>query len=106
MTRHKVGRAYRYQANLSADEARFSAVEKIIAGFFSGSADALAVHLAAQGGPLQSTDGPFAPLARKPEAARVAVPMEALGNSEDVAVAVPTTAVEETHPRTLDETLL
>jgi predicted transcriptional regulator len=50
VTRHKVGRAYLYRANLSADEARLKAVEKIVAGFFSGSTDALAAHLAAQGG--------------------------------------------------------
>jgi predicted transcriptional regulator len=48
VTRRKVGRAFRYQANLSAEEARCSAVEKIIAGFFAGSVDALAVHLSAQ----------------------------------------------------------
>lgn len=48
VTRRKAGRAFRYQANLSAEEARFSAVEKIIAGFFSGSADALALHLSTQ----------------------------------------------------------
>ena len=48
VTRHKVGRAFRYQANLSADEARVKAVEKIVAGFFDGSADALAAHLAAR----------------------------------------------------------
>jgi BlaI family transcriptional regulator, penicillinase repressor len=47
--RRKVGRAFRYQANLSADEARVKAVEKIVAGFFDGSADALAAHLAARG---------------------------------------------------------
>ncbi len=50
VTRRKVGRAYLYRANLSADEARAKAVEKIVAGFFDGSADALAAHLAAQGG--------------------------------------------------------
>jgi hypothetical protein len=50
VTRRKVGRAFRYQANLSADEARVKAVEKIVAGFFKGSADALAAHLAARGG--------------------------------------------------------
>ena len=50
VTRRKVGRAYLYRANLSADEARMKAVEKIVAGFFAGSADALAEHLAAQGG--------------------------------------------------------
>jgi BlaI family penicillinase repressor len=48
VTRRKAGRAFRYQANLSAEEARFSAVEKIIVGFFSGSADALALHLSTQ----------------------------------------------------------
>jgi predicted transcriptional regulator len=46
VTRRRVGRAYRYQANLSADEARVSAIEKIVTGFFHGSAEALAAHLA------------------------------------------------------------
>jgi len=50
VTRHRVGRAYRYQPNLSADEARVSAIEKIVTGFFDGSAEALAAHLAAGGG--------------------------------------------------------
>src|SRR6266700_2199017 len=48
VTRRKVGRAFRYHANLSADEARLKAVEKIVDGFFEGSADALAAHLAAR----------------------------------------------------------
>jgi predicted transcriptional regulator len=50
VTRRRVGRAYRYQPNLSADEARVSAIEKIVTGFFEGSAEALAAHLAAAGG--------------------------------------------------------
>jgi predicted transcriptional regulator len=50
VTRRKVSRAYRYQANLSADEARISAVEKIVTGFFDGSPEALAAHLAAAHG--------------------------------------------------------
>jgi predicted transcriptional regulator len=50
VTRRKVGRAYRYQSRLSADEARFNAIEKIVMGFFGGSAEALAAHLAAAGG--------------------------------------------------------
>src|SRR5882757_4066979 len=50
VTRHRVGRAYRYQPNLSADEARISAIEKIVTGFFDGSAEALAAHLAVAGG--------------------------------------------------------
>ena len=47
VTRRRVGRAYRYQANLTAEEARVSAIEKIVAGFFGGSKEALAAHLAA-----------------------------------------------------------
>lgn len=54
VTRRRVGRAYRYQANLSADEARVSAIEKIVTGFFEGSAEALATHLAASGGRTHS----------------------------------------------------
>jgi predicted transcriptional regulator len=54
VTRRRVGRAYRYQANLSADEARISAIEKIVTGFFDGSAEALAAHLAALGGAANS----------------------------------------------------
>src|ERR1700732_1080796 len=50
VTRRRVGRAYRYQANLSADEARVSAIEKIVTGFFAGSNEALAAHLEAAGG--------------------------------------------------------
>jgi predicted transcriptional regulator len=46
VTRRRVGRAYLYQANLTAEEARISAIEKIVAGFFGGSTEALAAHLA------------------------------------------------------------
>src|ERR1700730_19291801 len=45
VTRRRVGRAYRYQANLSADEARVSAIEKIVTGFFDGSREALPASL-------------------------------------------------------------
>jgi predicted transcriptional regulator len=83
VTRHKVGRAYLYRANLSADEARLKAVEKIVAGFFAGSAEALAEHLASQGEVRRS----FAP-------------------SETVAVDAPSPVVAELSPRQLDETLL
>ena len=49
VARRKVGRAFRYEATLSAEEARLKAVQKIVEGFFHGSADALAAHLSAQG---------------------------------------------------------
>jgi predicted transcriptional regulator len=55
VTRRRVGRAYRYQPNLSANEARVSAVEKIVTGFFDGSPEALAAHLAAARGASRSS---------------------------------------------------
>jgi predicted transcriptional regulator len=83
VTRHKVGRAFLYRANLSADEAKMKAVEKIVAGFFDGSADALAAHLAAQGGTSHPFSGP-----------------------ETVEIDTPRPLVGESKPRSLDETLL
>jgi len=83
VTRRKLGRAYRYRANLSADEARLKAVERIVAGFFDGSADALAAHLAAREGTARSFP-------------------ETVGATIDV----PDTVVAESLPQGLDETLL
>ena len=73
VTRHKVGRAYRYQANLSADEARISAIEKIVTGFFDGSAEALAAHLAAARGASPS----LVRVPAEPEPLRPEAPSEA-----------------------------
>ena len=83
VTRRKVGRAFRYHANLSADEARLKAVEKIVTGFFDGSADALAAHLAARAAAVHAS----------PTAAR-AVTGE------------PDTPDAQSIPRLLDDTLL
>jgi predicted transcriptional regulator len=83
VTRYKAGRAYRYRANLTADEARLKAVEKIVEGFFAGSTDALAAHLAARGGITR----PFS-------------------SAEPAAADVPGTIVGEAQSRNLDETLL
>ena len=46
VTRRKVGRAYLYQPKLTAEQARAHAVAQLVAGFFQGSAEALAEHLA------------------------------------------------------------
>lgn len=89
VARRKVGRAYRYQANLSAEEARVSAIEKIVAGFFDGSAEALAAHLAAAGGATHS----LAPAPARPEQPRRA-PIDGTD-----------TAGKESAIRRLDETL-
>jgi BlaI family penicillinase repressor len=55
VSRQRVGRAYRYEANLSSDEARRNAVGKVVAGFFDGSTEALASHLASHAHPDQSS---------------------------------------------------
>jgi predicted transcriptional regulator len=52
VTRRKVGRAFLYQARLSAEEARLQAVRKIVEGFFDGSPEALAAHLSSLGSQL------------------------------------------------------
>ncbi len=46
VTRRKVGRAYLYRPNLTAEEARAHAVTQVVEGFFEGSSEALARHLA------------------------------------------------------------
>ena len=83
VTRRKVGRAFRYHANLSAEEARLKAVEKIVEGFFDGSPGALAAHLEAQG--ITTGRAPASP---------------------GVSVGVPTTPAPESPQQSLDETLL
>src|SRR5271155_3865036 len=44
--RRKVGRAYIYRPNLSAEEARAHALSQVIANFFAGSKEALLAQLA------------------------------------------------------------
>ncbi len=102
VTRRKVGRAYRYQANLSAEEARVSAIEKIVTGFFDGSAEALAAHLAAVGGRAHS----FASAPARPEPRwREALP-EAPELSPSAPIDGTDAPVEESVTQRLDETLL
>jgi predicted transcriptional regulator len=86
VTRRKVGKAFHYQARLSAEEARLKAVEKIVEGFFDGSQEALAAHLsslASQGGAARES------LTRAP-----------------AAVDAPATPVAESQIQSLDERLL
>jgi BlaI family transcriptional regulator, penicillinase repressor len=49
VTRRKVGRAYLYRPNLTPEEARTHAIEQVVEGFFAGSPEALAEHLAGRG---------------------------------------------------------
>ena len=48
VTRAKVGRAYLYRPNFSADEARAHAVEQLVAHFFEGSREALRAHVSGE----------------------------------------------------------
>ena len=86
VTRRRVGRAYHYQARLSAEEARLKAVEKIVEGFFDGSPAALAAHLSAAG--FQGNA------------------VREFSSISPAAVDVPSTPVAELQTQNLDETLL
>lgn len=46
VARRKVGRTYVYRANLRPTEAQEKAIQQVVAGFFGGSREALAAHLA------------------------------------------------------------
>src|SRR5260221_10083570 len=89
VTRRKVGKAFHYQARLSAEEARLKGVEKIVEGFFDGSREALAAHLPSRASP--SSQG---------GAGREFLP------PAPAAVDAPGTPVAELHTRNLDERLL
>ena len=55
--RHRVGRAWVYRANLTAEEARAHAVAQVVEGFFGGSTAALAAQLSRSAqGPSASRD--------------------------------------------------
>lgn len=45
VTRQRVGRAWRYQANLSRQEAQTHAIAQVVESFFGGSAEELLVHV-------------------------------------------------------------
>ena len=90
VSRRKAGRAFLYQAKLTAEEARLKAVEKIVDGFFDGSREALAAHLS-----------------------RLSVAFPADGGATRAGVTPPTPAVDssaariaESQNQNLDETLL
>lgn len=83
VTRRKVGKAFHYQARLSAEEARLKAVEKIVEGFFDGSPEALAAHLSSLGGAAREFISPT-----------------------PAGVDAPSTPVAESQTQNLDERLL
>jgi predicted transcriptional regulator len=112
VTRRRVGRAYYYQATLSADEARISAIEKIVTGFFDGSPEALAAHLAAAGGASRPGVAESAQLAPPRHDAMFTAnqvhrePSELPELPARISVDTTDTPDEESVTRQLDETLL
>ena len=91
VTRRKVGRAYLYQPNLTAEEARTHAVARVVEGFFEGSAEALADHLA--GGQVS----PARAATRPPATARTPArePAQVVGESGAPAEGFPATRLDE-----------
>jgi predicted transcriptional regulator len=74
VTRTKVGRAYLYRPNFSAEEARAHAVGQLVDHFFDGSRDALRAHLSGEPVPvtpaLRAPGTPAAPRPTRPRARR------------------------------------
>jgi predicted transcriptional regulator len=73
VTRQRVGRAWRYQANLSRQEARTHAIAQVVESFFGGSAEELLEHVSNIAG---SSGGSLAP-GETPEPHRSAMPVPA-----------------------------
>jgi len=91
--RRKVGKAYVYRPNLTAEQARARAVENLVENYFHGSRDALETYL---GG------GPFVPR-------RAAVPRERVLEPRDRAAAPqrePAVPTESAAGPPMDDTLL
>ena len=78
VTRRKVGRAYLYRPSLTAEEARGHAVARLVEGFFDGSLEALAAHLAGNSQvsvrPRAPEPRPAEPVAEQPRAPDVEEP--------------------------------
>lgn len=94
VTRRKSGRAYLYRANLRPADAQESAVEQVVAGFFGGSREALAAHLAGESISEVEPRRPVTAVVEK----RAAV--------SKVAIAKEETAVRVADSQELDRTLL
>lgn len=67
VTRQRIGRAWRYQANLSQQEARTHAIAQVVESFFGGSARDLLEHLSGIAAPTERhKEGPRELLASEP----------------------------------------
>ena len=104
--RQKVGRAYRYRPNLSAEDARAHALAQVVENFFGGSVEALRAQLA---GGLAPSSSPSVSTASSPRAraaaASAAAPAAAAPPARPAAASQPSA---EPAPETerIDDTLL
>jgi len=86
--RRKNGRAWMYSPNVSEQEARSRAIAQLVDGFFDGSAEALAAHLASCGNvrdaaPARPTLVPRAPRSRRRVEPLPAKPVEKVSSDLD-----------------------
>jgi predicted transcriptional regulator len=99
VARQKAGRAYLYRPNLTAEQARAHAIERIVAGFFEGSTQALVAQLA--GAPVAKSAAPLGVVL--PAAPRAARPADTPRKS---VAAPPASAPESSAEPALDAALL
>jgi BlaI family transcriptional regulator, penicillinase repressor len=86
--RRKVGRAYFYRANLSAEEARAQALRQVVENFFGGSIEALLAQLTSNV-PVPGADSAAAPAPRARAAAASASAGSSQPSASALAAAVP-----------------
>lgn len=101
--RRKVGRAYMYRPNLTAEEARSQALVQVIDNFFSGSKEDLLAHLSG----TPATSSPAAPRAFAAAAAAAASrAMSPSGVGNAVSSGGDTQSAESESAERIDDTLL
>ena len=108
VTRRKSGRAWLYRPNLSAEEARSRAVDRLVEGFFDGSTGALAAHLSgSEAAPGVRSAEPVRPFRPRGTAENMAATYRGQPSQPAKEVAAPTEERAIVIPPTrLDESLL
>ena len=103
--RQKVGRAYRYRPNLSAEDARAHALSQVVENFFGGSVEALRAQLAGGLAPSSSSIVSTTPSPRvRAAAAGAAVPAASAPPSATIAPPAGPTAVSQASAEPASET--
>jgi predicted transcriptional regulator len=98
--RRKVGRAYVYRANLSAEDARSQALAQVIENFFGGSKESLLKHLNAASAVASAAPAPRAFAAAAGSGASAQPPRSAAPSNAD------TSSADSESGERIDDTLL